>query len=135
MAKPRTPIYPEFEKGYPRTPGLAKAAENLIKSYVETGPRDNSGGNPWPDNLGRDTGVRLLGRAPDTMDGPQFRESLRRIGMSQRDFAEWIGVDERSVGRWANDRQAIPKWVRVIIGLRMSLGAKSALHDPSGPGK
>lgn len=131
MAKPRTPIYPEFEKGYPRTPGLAKAAENLIKSYVETGPRDNSGGNPWPDNLGRDTGARVSDLPPAALAGAEFRRSLGQIGMSLRDFAEYVGVDERSVGRWANGRNQIPRWVAVVVDLKSEVQSRRAGNNPA----
>lgn len=82
---------------------------------------NTAGDNPWPDTLGRDQPSDRPGPALPVMSGETFRASLVRIGLRQRDFAEYVGVDQRSVGRWANDRQPIPHWVQVIVSLRLKL--------------
>lgn len=57
------------------------------------------------------------------MTAPDFRSTLAALDHTQRSFAAYVGVDERSVGRWARGDQAIPKWVAVMLGL---LGAPRA---------
>lgn len=52
-----------------------------------------------------------------------FRASLRALGHTQRSFAEYVGVDERSVGRWARGEQEIPRWVSVILELMAQTSA------------
>jgi hypothetical protein len=46
-----------------------------------------------------------------------FRLALASFDWTQRRFAEYVGVDERSVRRWAAGRQPIPRWVHVVVTL------------------
>ena len=39
------------------------------------------------------------------MSAEELREILDRLGYSQRNFAQFVGVDERQVRRWAADNQ------------------------------
>lgn len=46
-----------------------------------------------------------------------FKASLKRLGLSQRRFAFYTGVNERTARRWADGEQDIPRWVCVMLEL------------------
>jgi len=51
------------------------------------------------------------------MTSPEFRAALSRVGHTQRGFAAYVGANERTVRRWAEGEQDIPKWVAVMLVL------------------
>lgn len=94
----------------------------IMTSDVETGPRHNPGSDPWPDALGsdrRDSGSDL---ALSEMSGEVFRNTVTtRFKMTLRDFGNLIGVDERTVYRWANGGRPVPKYVKLIVVMKLQL--------------
>jgi transcriptional regulator with XRE-family HTH domain len=46
-----------------------------------------------------------------------FRETLKRHGISQREFAAMIRTDYSAVNRWANGKAAVPGAVEVLLML------------------
>lgn len=54
---------------------------------------------------------------PLTMTGPELRDALDALGMSQRAFAIRFGLFELSVSRWVNERRAVPSWVPPVLEL------------------
>lgn len=78
--------------------------------------RDRS--KPWPGVLGRsDSGGDSGGDHPVTITPEAFRSALRDLGHTQRTFAAFARVNERSVRRWASGDQIMPGWAVVIIRL------------------
>lgn len=70
-----------------------------------------------PDALGvADPGAASVA-APRVMSADAFRTALRQLGYSQRDFAAFTRISERSVRRWAAGDHAIPGWLEVMLGL------------------
>lgn len=57
------------------------------------------------------------------MTAPEFRTAILALGHTQRSFARHVGVDERSVGRWARGDVPVPRWVEVLLGLMMQIVA------------
>lgn len=51
------------------------------------------------------------------MTSSDFRAALARLGYSQRAFAAYVGANERTVRRWVEGAQDIPRWVPVLLGL------------------
>lgn len=58
-------------------------------------------------------------RSVSAMNAVAFRAALGRLDYSQRGFAEFVKVDERSVRRWATGTgdHPIPGWVAVVVTL------------------
>lgn len=50
------------------------------------------------------------------MDHEDFRTALEELGISQRWFAQHVGVDPQTVNRWATDKLVVPHYVEIIIG-------------------
>ena len=55
------------------------------------------------------------------MPAEEFRASLERLGITQRAAAIWMGVDKRSVGRWANGVQPVPPQIKLLLQLAESI--------------
>ena len=51
------------------------------------------------------------------MTAAEFRTALASFEWTQRRFAEFCGLDERSVRRWACEERAVPPWVPVMFRL------------------
>ena len=51
------------------------------------------------------------------MTAPDFRSAISRLGYTQRGFAAYVGANERTVRRWADGEQDIPRWVPVMLEL------------------
>jgi DNA-binding transcriptional regulator YiaG len=51
------------------------------------------------------------------MTAAELRAALARVGHSQRGFAAYTGVNERTVRRWIDGEQDVPKWVGVMLTL------------------
>ena len=47
----------------------------------------------------------------------EFRNRIAALGYTQRGFAAYLGANERTIRRWAEDSHAIPPWVSVILNL------------------
>lgn len=53
------------------------------------------------------------------MNAIEFVVGLRELGFSQREFAEYSGVREETISRWARDRKPIPKHIgRLVAALK-----------------
>jgi len=55
------------------------------------------------------------------MASDQFKDALRLVGWTQRQFAGRMGVDEATVSRWASGRLPVPQYVaeymRVVVAV------------------
>lgn len=49
------------------------------------------------------------------MTGPELKAALRRIGMSQREFAQRIAYRQETVSRYVRGHDEIPAVVRVAV--------------------
>jgi DNA-binding transcriptional regulator YiaG len=49
------------------------------------------------------------------MTAAELRATLARVGHTPRGFAAYTGVNERTVRRWVDGEQDIPKWVAVML--------------------
>ena len=56
-------------------------------------------------------------KTPFPMTSRQFKNRLEQAGMSQRQFAKWLGFATNSVNRWARGHREIPQYVAVIVDL------------------
>ena len=48
---------------------------------------------------------------------PEFRATLKSLGLSQRSLAERCGLDVTTVNRWATGRAPVPKYAAYILSL------------------
>lgn len=53
------------------------------------------------------------------MTARQFREALDRLGLTQVAAAEFLGIAERSVRRWAAGDGKVPKAVAKLLRLML----------------
>ena len=51
------------------------------------------------------------------MNDYNLKQEIKKLGMTQKAFAEYIGVAEVTVGTWARGETKIPKWVPLLISL------------------
>jgi DNA-binding transcriptional regulator YiaG len=51
------------------------------------------------------------------MKAREFRSRLKQAGISQRQFALWLGFDVGTVNRWARGRRDIPQYIAVIVDI------------------
>jgi len=49
------------------------------------------------------------------MTGPEFRQALTALCMSQREFAQRFDVHESQVSRWIAGKYAVPRWVPLAL--------------------
>ena len=49
------------------------------------------------------------------MNGAEFRETLKGLGLSQVGAAKFLGVNETTARRWATDRRPIPPVVAMML--------------------
>jgi DNA-binding transcriptional regulator YiaG len=61
--------------------------------------------------------VTNIWRTPMAMKARQFRACLKESGISQRQFARWLGFDIGTVNRWANGRLEVPLYVEVLANI------------------
>lgn len=58
------------------------------------------------------------------MTANQFRDAIKKLGLSQRKAGDFLGVDERSSRRWACDEADVPesvaKLLRLMVRLKLS---------------
>jgi len=55
------------------------------------------------------------------MDHDEFRATLKKLGISQHQFAREIDMDVTTVNRWANDKAEIPGIASAYVRLRLKL--------------
>jgi DNA-binding transcriptional regulator YiaG len=55
------------------------------------------------------------------MTPSQFKDALRELGISQRQFAREIEVDVTTVNRWANGKAEITGPAKAYLNLRVRL--------------
>jgi hypothetical protein len=67
------------------------------------------------------------------MTPEEFRIRLAGLGYSLHGFARYVEADERSVRRWADGEQDIPRWVPVMLALLEAapLRPRSTPPDPA----
>ena len=51
------------------------------------------------------------------MNNYDLKQEIKKLGMTQKAFAEYIGVAEVTVGTWARGETKTPEWVKLIIDL------------------
>jgi DNA-binding transcriptional regulator YiaG len=49
------------------------------------------------------------------MNGEEFRATIKKVGMTQVEAAEFFGVNESSCRRWISGKYPIPKPVAVLL--------------------
>jgi DNA-binding transcriptional regulator YiaG len=64
-----------------------------------------------------------MARASFAVSADEFREAIAALGMTQRDAARALEVDERTVRKWALGERAVPGPARVA--LRLMAGSPS----------
>lgn len=58
------------------------------------------------------------------MTGEEFKSMLAKLGLTQRGFAKFTGVHERTVRRWASGDCAVPKTISILLGLMEASGVR-----------
>lgn len=51
------------------------------------------------------------------MSDYNLKQEIKKLGMTQKGFAEHIGVGEQTVGQWVRGVVPVPKWVNLLIDL------------------
>ncbi len=51
------------------------------------------------------------------MNNYDLKQEIKKLGMTQKAFAEYIGVGEQTVGQWVRGVVPTPKWTRILIRL------------------
>ena len=46
-----------------------------------------------------------------------LKQEIKKLGMTQKGFAEHIGVSEDTVGGWVRGVTPVPNWAKLIIEL------------------
>lgn len=67
------------------------------------------------------------------MTAAELRSALARVGHSQRGFAAYTGVNERTVRRWIDGEQDVPKWVGVMLLLLERLQMPARRRNTKSP--
>lgn len=58
------------------------------------------------------------------MTANQYRDAIKRLGLSQRQAGAFLGVDERTSRRWAAGDAEIPESVGKLLRLMIRLKLK-----------
>jgi DNA-binding transcriptional regulator YdaS (Cro superfamily) len=66
------------------------------------------------------------------MTPQEFRAALASLAYNQRRFAARVGVDERTVQRWASGATRIPARVALVLELEAERAASKATHAARG---
>jgi|SRR5262245_38002163 len=56
------------------------------------------------------------------MKGKEYRKHLEALGMTQRSVAKFLGISERSSGRYAIDASDIPKVIELLLRVMVETG-------------
>jgi len=51
------------------------------------------------------------------MDNYNLKEEIKKLGMTQKEFAKHIGVSEDTVGKWVRGTISTPNWAKLLIRL------------------
>lgn len=57
------------------------------------------------------------------MDGAEFKKSLKKLGISQRKFAEETGMSVSAINEWATGRAKLPPIAEAYVRLRLKVAA------------
>lgn len=49
------------------------------------------------------------------MDDYNLKQEIKKLGMTQKGFAEHIGVNQNTITTWVNGSVPTPKWVRPFL--------------------
>jgi transcriptional regulator with XRE-family HTH domain len=49
------------------------------------------------------------------MNEYNLKQEIKKLGMTQKGFAEHIGVNQNTVTTWVNGSVPMPKWVKLFI--------------------
>ncbi len=60
------------------------------------------------------------------MTPTEFRSALRTLGVSQRWLADKLGVDFRTVNRWANGKLPVPQYAQFPLELLIRIAQLTA---------
>lgn len=66
---------------------------------------------------------------PLAMSADEFRDAIAALGMTQRDAAKALEVDERTVRKWALGERAVPGPARVALRCIARLRVPGAARD------
>lgn len=61
---------------------------------------------------------------PAAMTAKQFKEALEKLGMTQVELSERLGISDRHISGYATGRHPIPRTVKVILDNAMRFGPK-----------
>jgi transcriptional regulator with XRE-family HTH domain len=51
------------------------------------------------------------------MNDYNLKEEIKSLGMTQKEFAEYVGVSVDAVSKWVRGEVRVPKWVTILIPL------------------
>ena len=64
------------------------------------------------------------------MTGREFRAALEALGVTQRWFADALGVGARQVNRWASGAVPVPRYALLVLALLdHSAGARAVIAE------
>lgn len=61
-----------------------------------------------------------------SMNGPAFVATIHHLGFAQNSFADFIGMREETVSRWAQGHRRVPRVVLRLLSAMMSLEADAS---------
>lgn len=67
---------------------------------------------------------------PEHMTPDEFRASLVKLGLSQREIADQLGLDVTTINRWATGKTTIPRWVERHLEMLVAEQAVHLLRSP-----
>ena len=60
------------------------------------------------------------------MTAAEFRAALKALGLSQRSFAERLGVTATATNNWAMGHRPVPRWASYALELLAQLQERDA---------
>ena len=57
-----------------------------------------------------------------------LKAELKSIGMTQKDFAEYVEINQNTVSRWVRGDLPLPKWVKRLIENRKKVKAYENIY-------
>lgn len=49
------------------------------------------------------------------MNDYNLKQEIKSLGMTQKEFAKYIGVNQNTITTWVNGSISIPKWIYLFI--------------------